>query len=93
MAHDMNRRIFEDDEARPQLTRVSQNVAVAAALLRGLLGPTTPKDHRAHREIHMLLEHAAVQQAESSLSRQRELDASQHTPLEQPNMDVSVHQA
>ena len=47
-----------------------------AALLQGCLEPTTPEDRRAHREIRTLLERRAMQQAESSLSRQRELDAS-----------------
>ena len=91
MARDMNRRIVEDDEALPHFTRVSQNIAAATALLRGLSGPMTPEDCRAHREIRMLLERVAAQQAESSLSRQRDLDASQRTPLERLDKDVSVH--
>ena len=62
-----------------------------AALLRGLLGPVTPKDRRAHREIRTLFERAAAQQAESSLSQRCELNASQGTPSERPNMDVSIH--
>ena len=33
MAHDMNWRIIKDDEALPHFTRVSQNIAAAAALL------------------------------------------------------------
>ena len=69
MAHDMNRRIIEDDQALPHFARASQNIVVAAALLRGLLEPTTLEDRWAHHEIRMLLERAAVQQAESSLSR------------------------
>ena len=68
MARDMNWRIIEDDEAHPHFTRVSQNIAAMAALLRGLPGATTPKDHWGYHEIRMLLERAAVQQAESSLS-------------------------
>ena len=60
VARDVNRRIIEDDEALPHFTRASQNIAAAAALLRGLSGPTTPEDRRAHREIRMLLEHAAA---------------------------------
>ena len=82
MAHDMNRRIIKDDEALPHFTRASQNIATAVALLQRLLGPTMPEDHRAHHEIHMLLERAMAQQAESSLSQRRELDASEHTPSE-----------
>jgi len=44
MAHDLNQRIIEDDEALPHFARASQNIAAAAALLRGLPGPTMPKD-------------------------------------------------
>ena len=61
MAHDMNRRIIEDDGALPHFARASQNIAATAALLQGLLGPTTPEDRRAHHEIHTLLERAAAQ--------------------------------
>jgi len=61
VAHDVNRRIIEDDEALPHFTQESQNIAAMAALLRGLLEPTTPEDRRAHREIHTLLERAAAQ--------------------------------
>ena len=80
-------------KALPHFARASQNIAAVVALLRGLLGPTMPEDRRAHHEIHMLLERTATQQAESSLSRQRELDASQRMPSERPNKDALVHQA
>ena len=93
MARDVNWRIIEDDEAIPYFTWASQNIAAAAALLWGLPRPATPEDRRAHREIRTLLEGAVAQQAESSLSRRRELDVSQRAPSERPNMDVSVHQA
>ena len=56
----MNQRIIEDDEALSHFTRASQNIAAATVLLRGLSGPTTPDDHRAHHEIRMLLEHVAA---------------------------------
>jgi len=69
MAHDMHRRIIADDEALPRFSRASQNIATVAALLRGLLGPTTLKDRQGDREIHMILERTAAQQAESLLSR------------------------
>jgi hypothetical protein len=69
IARDMNRRIIEDDEDLPHFARASQNIATAVALLQGLSEPATPKDRRAHRKIRTLLEHATVQQAESSLSR------------------------
>ena len=60
VAHDMNQRIIEDDEALPHFTRASQNITAMVALLQGLLGPTTPEDHRAHHEIRTRLERAAV---------------------------------
>ena len=65
----MNQRIIADDEAIPRFARASQNIAAVAALLHGLPEATTPEDHWAHREIRTLFERAAVQQAESSLSR------------------------
>jgi hypothetical protein len=55
----MNRRIVEDDDGLPHFTQ-AQNIAAATALLRGLPKPATPEDHRAHREIHTLLERMAV---------------------------------
>ena len=51
IAHDINQRIIEDDGGLPHLAWASQNIAVAVALLRGLLEPTTPEDRRAHHEI------------------------------------------
>ena len=88
----MNRRIIEDNEALPHFTRARKNIAAAAALLWGLSGPVTPEDRRAHHEIRTLLERAMTQQAESSLSQRRELDASQCVPSERPDRDMSVHQ-
>ena len=82
MAHDMNWRIIADDEALPHFGRASQNIATAVALLCGLSGPATPEDRWAHLKIRTLLERAAVQQAESSLSQRRELDTSQRAPSE-----------
>ena len=76
IAREVNRRINEDGGGLPHFTWVSQNIATTMTLLRGLSKPVTPEAHRAHREIHTLLECAAVQQAESSLSRRCELDAS-----------------
>ena len=91
MAHDVNRRIIADDETLPHLARASQNIAAAMALLHGLLEATTPEDRRAHHEIRTLLEHVAAQQAESSLSRRREPNASQRTPSVRPTKDASIH--
>jgi hypothetical protein len=82
-ARDVNRRILEDDEGPPLFARASQNVTATAALLEGLLKPAVPEAHRAHHKLRTLLERAAPQQAESSMSQrcgpnagcQGELDA------------------
>jgi hypothetical protein len=67
-AYDTHRRIIEDDNGLPRFTWASQNIAAVAALLRWLLEPTTPKGCLAQHEIHPLLEHMVVQQAESLAS-------------------------
>ena len=69
VAHDINRRIIADDETLPHFARASQNITAAMALLHGLLEAATPEDRRAHHEIRTLLERAAAQQVESSLSQ------------------------
>jgi len=62
------------------------------ALFHGLPEAATSEDRLAHREIRTLLERAAAQQAESSLSRRCEPDASQRTPSLRPAKDASMHQ-
>jgi len=69
MAHDVNRRIIDDDEALLHFAQASQNIAAMAALLRGLLGAMTLDECQAHREIRTLLERVATQQAKSLLSQ------------------------
>ena len=61
MARDVNRMIIVDDEALPRFARESQNIAVAAALLHGLLEAAMPEDRQAHYEICTLLERAVAQ--------------------------------
>jgi len=61
MAHDVHRRIIEDDDGLPHFTRTSQNIATAVAMIRGMPEPATPDERRAHQDIGMLLERAAVQ--------------------------------
>ena len=68
-ARTVHQRILTDDGILPHFARASQNIAAATALLHGLPKAATAEDRRAHREIRMLLEHAAAQQAKSSLSR------------------------
>jgi hypothetical protein len=87
-ARDALRRIVEDDDGLPRFTRASQNIAVVAALHRGLPEPMMPEGHQAQHEIHMLLERTAVQQAESSVSRRH--NASQHVPSAQHDNDAFV---
>jgi hypothetical protein len=56
-----------DDPSTPP--RVSQKVIAAAMLLRAMPAPSTPEVRNLHREAQALIKQAAVQQAESSVSR------------------------
>jgi hypothetical protein len=49
--------------------RASQKHIAAATLLRAMPAPSTPEARNLHREVQLLIEQAAVQQAESSASR------------------------
>ena len=60
VARDVNQRIITDDETLPHFAQASQNITTAMALLHGLPEATMPEDHRAHYEIHTLLERAAA---------------------------------
>jgi hypothetical protein len=57
-ARNVHQRILTDDGTLPHFARASQNIAAV-----------TSEDRWAHQEIRTLLERAAAQQAESSLSR------------------------
>ena len=59
-ARDVNQRIIIDNEALPCFTQASQNIAATTTLLHGLPEVAMPEDRQAHREIRMLLEHAAA---------------------------------
>jgi len=91
-ARTIHQRILTDDGTLPHFARASQNIAAVMALLHSLPEATTSEDRRAHREIRTLLERAAAQQAESSLSQRRELNTSQRMPSVRPAKDASVHQ-
>jgi hypothetical protein len=52
--------------------RASQKLIAAATLLRAMPAPSTPEARNLHREAQALIEQAAVQQAESSVSRIRQ---------------------
>jgi hypothetical protein len=49
--------------------RASQKLIAAATLLRAMPAPSTPEAQNLHREAQVLIEQAAVQQAERSVSR------------------------
>jgi hypothetical protein len=52
--------------------RASQKLIAAATLLRAMPAPSTPEARNLHREVQALIEQAAVQQAKSSASRNRQ---------------------
>ena len=53
----------------PVFSTTSQNVMVAALLLRAIPEPSTPEGRRVRQGLHGLLEQAVVQNAESSVSQ------------------------
>ena len=55
----------------PQFAQVGQKIAAAAMLLRGVLEPVDPQERAVYRNLRVLVEAAAVQQAESSASGER----------------------
>jgi hypothetical protein len=64
-ARDVQQRIINDDRDVVDSTlvfkRASQNLAVAAVLLRKIPEPATPQEKEMHKKIKTLLEIAAVQ--------------------------------
>jgi hypothetical protein len=72
-AQEVQRRIVDDARARlpPASSGVSQNLAVAAMLLRTMPEPSTTEGWRIQGEFKNLLEDAAVRRAESSASRRQ----------------------
>jgi hypothetical protein len=88
-AHDTHQGIIKDGDGLPRFTRASQNIATMAAPLWRLSEPATPEEHQAQREIRSLLEHAAVQQAESSASQW--CNASWHASSMHHHDDASAH--
>lgn len=84
---------MEDDGGLPQFARAGQNIAAAAALVRGLPAPTTPEEQRIQRGIRELLGRAAEQQAESSRSWRRGPGNGQPASTDRETGDTSVHQA
>jgi tyrosyl-tRNA synthetase len=77
-AHDINHRIIEDRVGEPLVfNRASQNIVVAAMLLRNMPEPSTSEARQACDEIRGLLDTATMQQAKSSTSRRHALASEQ----------------
>jgi hypothetical protein len=75
----------------PIFDRTSQNIVVAAMLLRNMPEPSNPEARWAHDEIRGLLETAAMQQAESSASRRCSLASEQPAKPSRQEKEASVH--
>ena len=67
-ARQVQRDIMNEGNDVPQFARVGQNIAAAAMLLRGVPEPVDPQERAVYRNLRVLVEAAAVQQAESSTS-------------------------
>jgi hypothetical protein len=86
-AQDIQRRITDDARARlpSASSRVGQNLATAAILLRAMLEPSTSEGRCIQVELKNLLEDVAVRWAESSASRR------QGYPPGASRRDFSIH--
>jgi hypothetical protein len=72
------------------LPRASQKLIAVATLLRAMPAPSTPEARNLHREAQTLIEQAAVQQAESSVSRIRHQPSARDDDSAQ-GQEASVH--
>ena len=68
-ARQVQRDIVNEGNDVPQFARAGQNIAAAAMLLRGVPELVDPQERAVYRNLRVLVEAAAVQQAESSASR------------------------
>jgi hypothetical protein len=92
-ARDVQRRIIDDARARlpPAFNGASQNLAVAAMLLRMMLEPSTTKGRRIQGKLKDLLENAAARQAESSASRRRGCPSEHHAVSSRHTREALIH--
>ena len=67
-AYQVQRDIVNEGNDVPQFARASQNITAAAILLRGVPEPVDPQERAVYRNLRVLVEAAAVQQADSSTS-------------------------
>jgi hypothetical protein len=86
-------RITDDVRARPPpaSSRVGQNLAAAAILLRAMLEPSTTEGRRIQGELKNLLEDAAVRRAESSASRRQGYPSEHRAATPRFMREASVH--
>ena len=56
---------MNEGNSLPQFARASQNIAAAAMLLRGVPEPVDPQERAVYWNLRVLVEAAAVQQAET----------------------------
>jgi hypothetical protein len=73
--------------------RATQNIAVAAVMLRSIPESNDPELRRLHRNARGLIEYAAIQQAESSAARARGLTCSAPSRHEEQGGQGPVSQA
>jgi hypothetical protein len=86
-------RIADDVRVRPPpvSSRVGQNLAAAAILLRAMLEPSTTEGRRIQGELKNLLEDAAVRRAESSASRRQGYPSEPRAATSRFMREASVH--
>jgi len=79
------------EESPLALNRASQKITAAAILLRAMPEPSMPEGRNLCKEAQALLEDAAVQQAESSVSRIRSAALANAGGAAQQDREVSVY--
>jgi hypothetical protein len=86
-------RITDDVKARPPpaSSRVGQNLAAAAILLRAMPEPSTTEGRRIQGELKNLLQDVAVRRAESSASRRQGYPSEHHAVTSLFMREASVH--
>jgi hypothetical protein len=93
LAQDVQHRIANDVRARlpPACSRVGQNLAAAAILLRAMPEPSTTEGRRIQGELKNLLEDVAVRRAESSTSRRQGYPPEHRAVTSRFIREASVH--
>jgi hypothetical protein len=92
-ARDIQRRIIDDARARlpPASSRVGQNLAAAAMLLRAMPEPSTTEGRCIQGELKNLREDATVQRDESSASRRQGCPPEHRATTSRLMREASVH--